>query len=1033
MKHTDAALRRPVTTLMICAALCVVGAVAARLLPLEQFPDISFPFMGVSIPYPGSTPEEVEELVTRPVEDALAMLPGIKQIRSRSTDAEAQFQIGFDWGTDLDAASFEVRTKLDSIRSQLPAAANRILMFTASTSDQSVLTIRLSAARDLSTQYDILDRYLKKPIERLDGVARVDLAGVAPRELRILLDAGRIAAHGIQVERVVRLLQRSNFSVSAGWITDRGQRLTVRPVGELSSVDQVRNLVVEGNVRLRDLASVEFVSPELTIRRNLNGRPAVGVDVFKSAQANVVDVVERVLQVVEAARKLPQMEGITIFVIDDQARNIRRSLADLGASGAIGALLAVLVLYAFLRHWPTTLVVSLAVPVALLITLAVMYFLGLTINVMSMMGMMLAIGMLVDNSVVVTESIFRHAQQSSTALREAALRGVREVGIATLAGTATSVVVFLPVVFGAKNELTIFLMHVAIPIVVSISASLLISHTLVPVLIARFRSRPLLVPGSLIDRVGASYEHVLRWLLARISRPLLLLGGLLLLTIALLVASAKYQDRFVKVDMFPQDAGRQLVIVYNLQGTHPIERVAAAVSTIEAYLEANKRRFDIDDVYSRYDQSDAATVLILSPQERQRLAPAEVIALVTKGLPDVVIGKPSFRLDDQGLSSGFSLQVMGESTETLATLADDLVRVLRGAHGLESVRSEARDGDEEVQIIVDRARVAALGLSGRQVALAVAAALRGDRLRELRGRERETTMRLTFRADDRQSIDDLAQLPIYLPGGTRVTLGSVASFRLQRGPRAIERLDRVTSVAIVGTLKPQATLQSVGEEAKALLARYQLPPGYSWKLGRSFEQDDEAQKMMLQNIVLALLMIYLVMAALFESTMLPVSVITSIVMAAIGVAWTMFASRTTVTFMALLGFQVLMGVIVNIGIVLVAHINDLRNSGLARLDAVVRGSRHRLRPVLMTTLTTALGLLPLAVGDSQLPVGTAGPSYAPMAIAIMGGLLFGAAVSILAVPVFYVWLDDTVAASRRMLERTRMPAARASKVTAAAP
>ena len=977
MMHTRAAMRRPITTVMVFLAVALIGLVGARLLPLEQFPDVAFPFMGVTIPYPGSTPEEIEEVITRPVEDALATLPGIKEIKSTSRDSSAEFEIEFDWGIDVQAASFEVRTKLDSIRAQLPKAANRILMFTASSSDQPVLTVRLSADQDLSSQYEVLERYLKKPIERLDGVARVDLAGVEPREVRILVDAGRIAAHGIDVRSLVNTLERSNFSVSAGQLTDRGQRFAVRPIGELASLDQLRDLVVRDDVRLKDLAEVELISPELTMRRHLDSRPAVGIDVFKSTQGNIVETVDRVLAVVEQARTLPQLQGISIYVIDNQAQAIRSSLTDVGESGLIGALLAVFVLYIFLRHWPTTFIVSLAVPVSLLATLAVMFFIGLSINVMSMMGMMLAIGMLVDNAVVVTESVYRYRQLQPDKPREATLLGVSEVGVATLAGTATSVVVFLPIVFGDRNQATIFLTHVAIPICVAMIASLLVAQSLIPMLTSRFPAPPQATANSVMQRLSARYDRALGWMLARARRPAAIFGGIVVATVALLVASNVWEGKLLKIDMFPQDAGRQVILPYNLEGTFPIERVGAAVDTMERYFNRNRERFDIASIYSRYTADDAVTVLILKPKSASKLKATDVIAMAQNELPEIIIGKPSFKFDQQGTSQGFSVQISGESTERLARISEQVAQALTGVAGLETVRSEARDGDEEVQIVVDRERAAALGLNPQQVAMSVAAALRGDRLREFRGADRELTMRLAFRASDKQNVDDLVRLPIYLPGGQRVTLGSVATFEVQRGPRAISRINRLTAVVLTGTLSKDATLPVVKDRVKAVLDNYQLPPGYSWKFGRGVDQDDDTQMMMVQNLLLALVLIYLVMASMFESTLLPMSVISSIFFAIIGVLWTLFITRTTLTFMALIGIQILMGVVVNIGIVLVAHINDLRQAGLPRLEAIQRGCGDRLRPILMTTLTTVLGLLPLAVGDSQLAVGTAGPSYAP--------------------------------------------------------
>ena len=351
--------------------------------------------------------------------------------------------------------------------------------------------------------------------------------------------------------------------------------------------------------------------------------------------------------------------------------------------------------------------------------------------------------------------------------------------------------------------------------------------------------------------------------------------------------------------------------------------------------------------------------------------------------------------------------------------------------GLEAVRSEAREGDEEVQIVVNRQRAAALGLTSADVAQAVAAGMRGDRLREFRGTERELTLRLAFRESDRQSIDNLAEFPIYLPSGTRVPLSTVADFRIAKGPRSIERLDRLTSVAITGNVKQDATLEAVGKDVEALMNNYQLPAGYSWKLGKGFDQQDENTQTMLFNLLLAIAMIYLVMAAVFESTVYPMSIITSIFMAIVGVIWLLFLTRTTITLMAFIGVQILIGVVVNIGIVLVAHINELRSTGMERMAAIVQAGRDRLRPILMTTLTASLGLLPLAAGDASLAVGGGGPSYAPMARSIMGGLMAGAVMSLFVVPAFYVWIDNGSVRMKSFMRRTRV--CRMKRFTRSAP
>jgi hydrophobic/amphiphilic exporter-1 (mainly G- bacteria), HAE1 family len=326
---------------------------------------------------------------------------------------------------------------------------------------------------------------------------------------------------------------------------------------------------------------------------------------------------------------------------------------------------------------------------------------------------------------------------------------------------------------------------------------------------------------------------------------------------------------------------------------------------------------------------------------------------------------------------------------------------------LEGVHSEARSGDEQVHVVVDRDRAAQLGLTSEIIAATVAAAMRGDRLRELRTAEREVTMRLLFRASDRQAIEDLASLPISLPGGAAVSLGSVATFRVEPGDRAIERINRLTSVVIAGNLTAGTTLDDVKQRVEPIMKRFPLPPGYTWKFGRGAEQNDETIQTMLQNILLAFVMIYLVMAALFESTLLPISILSSILFAIVGVCWFLFATLTPLTFMAMIGILILMGVVVNNGIVLVAHIAQLRAAGMERTAAIIQAGRDRLRPILMTTLTTLLAMLPLAIGDAQVGGGsTGGPAYYPMARAIIGGLGFSTIVSLLIVPSMYVWLDN---------------------------
>ena len=1012
MQHTRLALQRPVTTLMITLAVLAVGLISTKLLRLEAMPDITFPGMRVVIPYPGSTPEEMEQLVVRPVEEALATLSGIEEIRATAGSDQAQFTVQFSWDRDPETAAFEVRTKIDSIRPQLPAAADRVLMFSFSASDEPVTVIRIASDRDLTDQYETLEKYLKRPIERLDGVARVELQGVEPRELRVLVDPDRLAAYGVDVQALRQLLERSNFSVSAGQITENGQRFTVRPIGEFHSASDVRNLLVGGGVRLGDLAEVELVAPELGVGRRMDGRRAVGIDVFKSTQANVVDVADRVIAAVEEARKTPQLQGIEILVVGNQADSIRQSLRELRNAGLVGAVLSFFMLLLFLRHLPTTVIVSLAVPSSLLVTLGAMYFMGFTLNILTMMGMLLAIGMLVDNAVVITESVFRHRQLTPDQPFEATITGVREVGVATLAGTCSTIIVFLPLVFGEKNQMSIFLVHVAVPIVVAMIASLVVAQTLIPMLAARMSPPPPVSSTSLFGRLQGRYTATLEWAM---SHP----KTMALVTLLLLASPVPlFVLKLAKVDPFPQEASRTLGLAYHINGSYTIDRVEQAVKRIEAYIEANKERFDVETYYTWWVSDEAYTRLYLKPKEEATVPAEEVMRRITEGLPEIIIGKPSFQFD-QGAAGGaaFTLQLAGESTERLATISHEVAARLSSVPGLEAVRSEAGTGDEEVQVIVNRDRAAQLGLTTEHIALTVAGAMRGDKLPELRTSEREVEMRLAFRESDRQSVEDLAQVPVMLADGSRTELGSVADFAVVPSDREIERVNRLTTVTVNANLTKGTTMEDARKRVEPIMQDYPLPPGYTWKFGRGFDESDEAVKTMTQNILLAVVLIFLVMASLFESALYPLSIITSILFAIVGSIWFLALTGTTITMMAMIGFMILIGVVVNIGIVLIAHVIDLREAGLSRHDAILQAGRDRLRPILMTTLTTLLGMLPLAIGDAQIGGGGEGPAYHPMARAIMGGLGFSAAVSLLIVPMFYVWFDDLNEWRRRVFKR----------------
>ncbi|MEO1595272.1 MAG: efflux RND transporter permease subunit [Pseudomonadota bacterium] len=1005
MIHTEFSLRRPVTITMVFAALAAIGLISSRLLPLEEFPDIEWPGFFVNIPYEGSTPSETEREITRPAEEALATLPGVQRMYSWSRENGSQIWMEYGFNSNQKTAAVEARVKLDAIRDQLPTDLERIQVFSGSLNDQPIMNLRVSSDRDLSEQYEMLNRLVKRRLERLEGVSQVQIEGVEPPEVKIRLDAGRIAAHGINLGELGELLRRSNFVVSGGQITAGNERWSLRPSGEFKSLDDIRNLVVDGrSLRLGDIAEVTQTPKERTYGRHLDGNYAIGISVSRATGYNMVDVADRVKAEVAAIGDEPEMVGIEIFDLYNQADSVRSSLIDLVKSGIIGALLAVIVLYFFLRHMTSTLIVTLSVPLSLIITLGAMHFIGLSLNILTLMGLMLAVGMLVDNSVVVTESIFRYRQMHPDDPEQATREGVNEVGIAVIASTATSVCVFAPLVFGQEVDIMVFLRHVGITISVAIVCSLIVAQTLIPMLTSRVKNTASLSTTKSITWLTERYTRWLgRIVQARGWRRIIAPIVAVLILISMFIPMS---TGMLKQDMFPEEPTRRVMLHYNLNDVYALERVEAAVNRIEGFLFENQERFEIKAVYSYWERGRAETTLLLT-DEGPTTDSRDIMANILEDLPDIAVGEPSFERNNQGFGEGFSVTLTGESTERLIGITRDAYGLLQQIEGLDDFSTDLSAGQREVQIRIDQQRAARYGMTAESVGQAVGIALRGERLREFRGENGEVEMRIAFSDDDRQTIDQLANLPIPvaepIAGQSTVALSRIAALEQLRAPRNIRRTDRKTSVSINAALVDDATLDEVKPRVKAVLDELDLPAGYAWNFGRGFDRADETRNVLVENILLGILLILIVMAALFESLLYPLSIMVSLVYSFVGVVWFLTLTGTPMTFMAMIGLMILIGVVVNNGIVLVDHINNLRRDGMTRDAAVLQGARDRLRPILMTAATTILGLTPLAVGDTQ--VGSGGPAYYPMARAIIGGLAFSTLVSLFVVPMVYIGLD----------------------------
>jgi len=1006
MNFTDLSLRRPVTTMMVFISFVVIGIIASRMVPLEYFPDISFPGAYISVPYPNSTPEEVERNITRPIEEAVATISGLERISSTSSENQAGIFVQFEMGSDISLKAMELKEKIDGIRNQLPDDLERFNINKFSAQDNPMMKLRISSQRDLSNAYDLLDRNLKQRIERIPGVAKVDLYGVEKKQIRIELVPERLEAYNVNLNELAQTLRQSNFSVTAGKIEDAGKRYLVRPRGEITDPAEFANLVIgPDHLQLKDIATVGYGEPDREYGRHLDQKYAIGLDVFKESGANTVEVGDQVMAEIDEINQLAEMQGIKIFEMHNQASGIISSLMELFKAGLLGALFSIIILYLFLRRISTTLIVAMAVPFSLIVTLGLLYFMELSLNILSMMGLMLAVGMLVDNAVVVTENIHRNQNLMDDKVK-ATKRGVKQVAMAVTAGTLTTIIVFLPNIVSEDSMIAIQLYHVAITIILALAASLLISLTVIPLLTSKIKAPEKSDQSDFIDRLQTKYASMLSWLLQRRYTSVFLILGTL--------ASVAIPMNMTNIEMFPSSQSRELYLHYNLNDTYTLDRVEESVSHIEEYLYANKESFEIDAVYSYFEPGNATSTILLTEDDSAEKDVTTIKKEIAENLPKLPIGKPSFEYRDRTGGQQLRVFVIGESSDVLVDLADEVVRRLKTVPGLADVRSEAETGTEEVQVIVDRERARNVGVSTQQVASLVSNSMRGINLRKVRGEHGETDVVLALQDSDRESIDDLMKLPVSLDNGKDVKLASLASYRLNTGPRSIQRENRQTSLGITINLD-ELSMDKAKEQIFPILDQINYPAGYGWSKGRSFEQDQEAMNEMMVNMLLAMFLIYLVMASLFESVLFPSSIITSIFFGIIGVFWFFFLTGTTFSFMAMIGILILMGIVVNNGIVLIDHIHQLRSSGISRFDAIIKGCRDRMRPILMTAATTVLGLLPLCFGNTQ--IGGDGPPYFPMARAIVGGLTFSTVITLVILPAIYLILDDIKRWGSRIMQR----------------
>ncbi len=1026
MTLPELAIRRHVTTLMILVSLVVLGGVALTRLPLAFLPEVEEPQLFVILPWDSASPEQVERMVVRPVEDALGSVKGLDSMWSRCGTDGGRVRLGFDWGTDLQMARVEVWEKIDRIRRDLPEDLGDIRVsngWGGRDADRPVLEGRLSSVRDLSESYDLLERKILRPLERVPGVASVELDGVEPKEVRVNLHVDALERHRIDVRDVATALRANNLDQSLGHIRDGDTRFDLRTVGSFRSVEEIRALPLrDDGLRLQDVADVVYAQPPLEYGRHLDGDFAVGITVAAEANANVVEVGRELKERIAAMADDPELEGVSFLVWFSQSDEIVKTLKDLAFTGVFGAMLAAVVLFVFLRRVSTTIVSVMCIPFSLIVACGFIWAKGGTLNTLTLLGLIVGIGMLVDNAVVVIENIFRQ-QEKGLPQRKAALIGAREVATAVTAATMTTVIVFLPMVFNKPSEINLYLKELGITVCVTLLASLFVSQTLIPMATSWFiRSKPR-PKGRALLWLERHYSGLVTALIGgpgsgrggRILRRAgaLALGGVL-------ATSGWWALQNVDKNFDTDEAELFVQIRYDISEPVSLERKRELVEMVEAELEPHREELMARSIYSFWSDRFSLTRVYL---EEGRATP-ENLALVRSKLRDLLPTVAGVKIEvqenrqfwrqDRGKRIAF--QLVGQDSAVLARLAEQVQRGLDAVPGLRDPFSSNEEGQEELHVIPDRDLASRYGVPPQQMSQVIGLTYRGQRLPRYRTPQGEREMRLTLDESQDESVDQLMVLPLWTADGEKIPLGSLADVEYVPAPERIQRDDRLTSLW-VGAEYDEGTRGDYMPAVTRLLSGMEFPYGYSWQWGRWQQRQEEQANEILTNIALALLLVFALMAGLFESVRQAVGLMIALPFALSGGIWCLYLFGADLDIPAVVGFLLLIGVVVNNGIVMIEHVNGYRRRGMERDRAIVEGGRERLRPILMTAMTTLIGLIPIVVEKPAV----GGVYYHTMALVLMGGLAISTVLTTLLLPVMVVTVEDTLGGAGRTVARVVRP------------
>ncbi len=1014
MRISRLAIRRPVFTVMAVLIVVLLGVVSLNRLPIDLMPDITYPTLSIMASYENASPEEMEELVTRPIEEAMTAVPGVEEVTSISSEGASQVRVNFSWGNDLDAAASDVRDRLDRVMGRLPEEVERPVLRKFDLASFPILILGASSNLDPVEMRRIIDEQVKYRIERLPGVASLDVRGGLDREIHVNLRADKVKALALPLDGILATIRAENVNIPAGPVERGRMEIMVRTPGEYTSLEDLRNTVIAvrdgAPVLLREIAEVEDSWEKITRIVRVDGRPGVRMAVHKQSGTNTVAVARGVLRELERVnRDLPQMRIVPII---DTSDYIERSITNVGSSLFYGGLLAVLVLLFFLRNVRSTAIVATSIPISVVATFALMYFGGFTLNLMTLGGLALGVGMLVDNAIVVLENIFRVRRSGD--IQSAAVTGTEEVTPAIIASTVTTLAVFLPLVF-MRGMSGVMFKQLSYVVSLSLICSLAAALTLVPMLSARLLrpgesdAEPSSILGRLLGMserffsgLEDSYRKMLRFSMAhRVSVAVFFL---------LCLAGSLALVPLVGVEFMPStDEGEVRISAEMAVGTR-VEVVNEQFLAVETLVrrevpEMKNMVTYIGGSFWRGKTSHTGDLRIALVPRSERERSSEEIANDLRGkltnIPGVTIrtraGQGLFLLRmGSGDSDRIEVDIRGHDMAVADTLSSRVKEIMLGVEGVTDARVSRETGSPEELVLVDRRRAADMKLSVSEIAGMLQTVLSGTRAGNFREGGDEYAILVKIADAERLDLGELLDLTLTNRDGEPVVLRNVVDVKPWSGPVLIERKDQDRVVSVTANYT-ERDMGSVLADIREGLRTVPVPRDFSIVFGGDYEEQQKAFRELLLGFVLALVLVYMVMAALYESLRDPFVVMFSVPLAIIGVVVMLLLTNTTFNVQSYIGCIMLGGIVVNNAILLVDYTNLLRRrDGMGLAEAVEEAGRRRLRPILMTATTTILALVPLALG-----LGEGGEAQAPMARAVIGGLLSSTVITLVFVPTVY--------------------------------